>query len=154
MYLHFQKNSRTFEVRNTSEQSESTFLNQNKAQAACESQAYPSVIRRVSQRPEPILNQFKTMRNTKTIITSETLLGETSISEKFITENGLKITKTISESPSREIFIVVVPFTGTAIETVADIFEIATQYPDPDILEKTFYALANQQKLERAAVNN
>lgn len=94
------------------------------------------------------------MRNTKTIITSETLLGETSISEKFITENGLKITKTISESPSREIFIVVVPFTGTAIETVADIFEIATQYPDLDILEKTFYALANQQKLERAAVNN
>ena len=42
MYLHFLKNSRTFDVQNTSEKSEPNFLNQNKAQAIrCKSFNFP-----------------------------------------------------------------------------------------------------------------
>jgi len=64
MYLYFSKNSRTFDVRYPLEQSNSNLLNLNKAQATCESQDYSSVLRRVTQRPEPIL-KTKKMRNLK-----------------------------------------------------------------------------------------
>ncbi len=86
------KNSRTFEARYTLEQSKSIFLNQNKAQATCESQVYPSVLRRVSQRPEPILKQLKNMRYTK----------KTSHKTKLLTRPTIKV-EPKNNKPSRKI---------------------------------------------------
>jgi len=153
MYLHFQKNNRTFEVHKSLGQSNQIFLNLNKAQAPGESPAYSSVLRRFVQRPEPIL-KLKKMHKPKTT-TFKALSRETFTQEKVCTENGLRICKTSSDSQSLETFITFVPFTRISIETVAAIFEIAMESPDPAVFKKTFYTLAKQnQKLQQANTNN
>lgn len=71
-------------------------------------------------------------------------MDETFIAEKMTIENDLRIIKT--ESKGLDFFNIMIPFNGTSIDTVAAIFEIAMQYPDPDVFKKTFNALANQNQ--------
>ena len=92
------------------------------------------------------------MRQTKTT-TFKTVFGETLTDERVGTENGLRIIKIGSDSQSLEAFTIFIPFTGTSIETVAAIFEIAMEYPDPTVFKKTFHTLAKQkQKLQQVQV--
>ena len=95
------------------------------------------------------------MLNQKKTTTFTTVFGETLTDERIGTENGLRIIKIGSDSLSMETFTIFIPFTGTSIETVVSIFEIAMQYPDPDVFKKTFHALANQnQGLKQAYQQN
>jgi hydroxymethylpyrimidine pyrophosphatase-like HAD family hydrolase len=83
------------------------------------------------------------MHKQKTIIKT-TIMDETFIAEKMTLENDLRIIKT--ESKGLDLFNIMIPFNGTSIYTVAAIFEIAMQYPDPDVFKKTFHALAKQNQ--------
>ena len=156
MYLHFLKNSRTFDVQNTSEKCEPNFLNQNKAQAIrCKSFNFPLSGVFCSDLGLCFTLKNREMQNTPKTTTFKALSGETFTQEKVCTENGLRICKTSSDSQSLETFITFVPFTGISIETVAAIFEIAMESPDPAVFKKTFYTLAKQnQKLQQANTNN
>jgi hypothetical protein len=114
-----------------------------------------SGIQLVSQRPEPLFINQSDMRNQKKTTTFTTVFGETLTDDRIGTENGLRIIKIGSDSLSMETFTIFIPFTGTSIETVVSIFEIAMQYPDHDVFKKTFHALANQnQGLKQAYQQN